>query len=152
MLTRWDIITRISGLPPVDLSTGKIKVKNENFFRDLSNYQMVYTLVVDGKAVQTGSTDHLNIAPQQTVTYTLPYSLSGIDKKSEVLLNIEFKLKTAEPLMDAGQTVAYNQMVVQDYDFARRASCRQGRWQTENQGRQKCRCPRCERQWRGCSI
>ena len=103
---------------PVDLSTGKIKVKNENFFRDLSNYQMVYTLVVDGKAVQTGSTDRLNIAPQQTVTYTLPYSLSGIDKKSEVLLNIEFKLKTAEPLMDAGQTVAYNQMVVQDYDFA----------------------------------
>ena len=104
---------------PLTSVQGKIKVKNENFFRDLSNYQMVYTLVVDGwQAVQTGSTDRLNIAPQQTVTHTLPYSLSGIDKKSEVLLRHRVQTEDAEPLMDAGQTVAYNQMVVQDYDFA----------------------------------
>ncbi len=32
--------------------------------------------------------------------------------QSEVLLNIDFKLKTAEPLMNAGQTVAYNQFIV----------------------------------------
>lgn len=103
---------------PVDLNAGKISVLNENFFRDLSNYRLVWTLMVDGKPAQNGSVDNLDIAPQQSAIYTLPYSLSGIGTGKEVLLNVDFKLKTAEPLMDAGQTVAYNQMAIKDYDFA----------------------------------
>lgn len=96
----------------VDLKAGKIKVLNEYFFRDLKNYKLVWTLLEDGKAIQNGEITDLNIEPQQTAEYTLPYKLDNIGAKSEVLLNIDFKLKTAEPLMKAGQIVAYNQFIV----------------------------------------
>jgi beta-galactosidase len=103
---------------PVDLKSGKVRVYNENFFRDLSNYKMEWTLVVNGKPVQKGTVDQLNIPAHQSADYTLQYSLSGIKATDEALLNIDFKLKSAEPLMEAGQTVAYNQLPIQHYDFA----------------------------------
>ncbi len=39
----------------------------------------------------------------------------GKEFDGEVLLNVDFKLKTAEPLMAAGQTVAEMQMEVQPW-------------------------------------
>jgi len=98
---------------PVDLKQGKIAVHNEYFFRDLSNYRMEWSLVNEGKVVEKGAIEELNVAPQQTVEYTLP--IAGKEFDGEVLLNIDFKLKTAEPLMAAGQTVAEMQMEVQPW-------------------------------------
>ena len=98
---------------PVDLKQGKIAVHNEYFFRDLSNYRMEWSLVNEGKVVEKGTIEELNVAPQQTVEYTLP--IVGKEFDGEVLLNIDFKLKTAEPLMAAGQTVAEMQMEVQPW-------------------------------------
>ena len=96
---------------PVDLNTGKISVYNENFFRDLSNYKLVWTLLQNGKAVQNGEITDLNVAPQQRATLTLPYQLPAT---GEVMLNVDFQLKDAEPLMAKGQTVAYRQLAVRE--------------------------------------
>lgn len=93
---------------PVDLMNGKINVHNEYFFRDLSNYKMVWTLLNDGKTISSGEIDDLDVAPQQTKEYTLPYKAEG----NELYLNIDFKLKEVEPLLDANQTVAYQQLLV----------------------------------------
>ncbi|MBM6993079.1 MAG: DUF4981 domain-containing protein [Prevotella sp.] len=95
----------------VDLNAGKISVYNEYFFRDLSNYMMEWTLLQDGKALQSGQVDNLEVGPQQKVTLTLPYKVPAT---GEVMLNITFKLKSAEPLMAAGQTVAYRQLAVRE--------------------------------------
>ncbi len=97
-----------------DISNGTVKVYNENFFRDLSAYRLMWNLTQDGKTVQSGSIDNLDIAPQQTKTL----KLEGLDIKNlegELLLNVKFVLKQAEPLMDEGQTVAYNQIMVKEY-------------------------------------
>ena len=103
---------------PVDLKAGKIEVYNENFFRCLKNYKLVWTLMVDGKAQQNGEIADLDVAPQKTKEYTLPYSLADVPEKAEVLLNISFRLKTAEPLMKAGQEVAYEQLCVQKWGYS----------------------------------
>ena len=87
----------------VDLAKGQVSVYNEYFFRDLSNYELVWTLMKDGKAIENGKVAQLNVKPQQKVTLTLPYNVPA---EGEVMLNIEFRLKTAEPLMDKGQVVA----------------------------------------------
>ena len=102
----------------VDLKAGKISVYNEYFFRDIANYKLVWALVVDGKTVQQGEIAELDVAPQQTVEYTLPYKLEGIDAKAEVLLNVYFQTKKAEPLIEAGQTMAYAQLPIRSYQFA----------------------------------
>lgn len=95
----------------VDLQKGCISVYNEYFFRDLSNYKMEWTLLQDGKAVQNGQVENLEVGPQQKSVVTLPYKVPAT---GEVMLNIVFKLKSAEPLMAAGQTVAYRQLAVRE--------------------------------------
>lgn len=97
---------------PVDVKNGKISVYNEYFFRDLSNYKLVWKLLCDGKEVQGGEVTDLGVAPQQKTVLTLPYKVPAT---GEVMLNIEFKLKEAEPLMSAGQTVAYRQLTVREF-------------------------------------
>ena len=99
----------------VDLKQGKIKVYNENFFRCLKNYRLVWRLNVDGKTMQNGVVDEMHIEAQQTKEITLPYRLDNIDPKAEVLLDIDFVLKTDEPLMKTGQRVAFNQLQIQKY-------------------------------------
>lgn len=112
----------------VDLQAGKISVYNEHFFRNLANYQLVWTLLQDGKAVQNGIVDKLDVAPQQKTTLTLPYQIPA---EGEVLLNIEFRLKKAEPLMEAGQMVAYRQLEVRTANAAA-AVVAEGKLKVEN--------------------
>lgn len=97
----------------VDLQHGYISVKNEYFFRDLSNYKMTWTLMKDGTPVQRGEVDDLDVAPQQQQQLKLDYSLP---ETGEVMLNIEFSLKDSEPLMDAGQVVAIRQLCVREWN------------------------------------
>ena len=112
----------------VNLQAGKISVYNEHFFRNLANYQLVWTLLQDGKAVQNGTVDKLDVAPQQKTTLTLPYQIPA---EGEVLLNIEFRLKKAEPLLDAGQMVAYRQLEVRTANAAA-AVVAEGKLKVEN--------------------
>ena len=95
----------------VSAETGQVSVYNENFFRDLSNYALAWSLEEDGVETQNGTIADLDVPAQQTRTYTIPYERSKITGK-EVFLNIDFRLKNSEPLMTAGQVVAYAQLPV----------------------------------------
>ena len=99
---------------PEDLAKDKvIEVFNENFFRNLNNYKFVWELMVDGKPVQQGESADLNVEPQSSKAYKIPFTTENIeDPDAEIMLNIRFVLKSDEPLMKAGQTVAYNQLLV----------------------------------------
>ena len=95
----------------VNAEAGQVSVYNENFFRDLSNYALAWSLEEDGVETQNGTIADLDVPAQQTRTFTIPYDRSKITGK-EVFLNIDFRLKNAEPLMTAGQVVAYAQLPV----------------------------------------
>lgn len=97
---------------PINLDKGIISVYNEYFFRDLSNYSLTWYIFEDGIEMQSGTITELDVAPQQRNVYVLPYDLKKISGDKEVYLNIEFRLKDAEPLMEAGQIVAHRQMLV----------------------------------------
>ena len=95
----------------VNAEAGQVSVYNENFFRDLSNYALAWSLEEDGVETQNGTIAGLDVPAQQTRTFTIPYDRSKITGK-EVFLNIDFRLKNAEPLLTAGQVVAYAQLPV----------------------------------------
>lgn len=95
----------------VNAETGEVSVHNENFFRDLSNYALAWRLEEDGVETQNGTIADLDVAAQQTKNFTIPYDKSKI-KGKEVFLNIDFRLKEAEPLLTAGQVMAYAQLPV----------------------------------------
>ena len=95
----------------VNAEARQVSVYNENFFRDLSNYALAWSLEEDGVETQNGTIADLDVPAQQTRTFTIPYDRSKITGK-EVFLNIDFRLKNAEPLLTAGQVVAYAQLPV----------------------------------------
>ncbi|MFA6876078.1 MAG: glycoside hydrolase family 2 TIM barrel-domain containing protein [Parabacteroides sp.] len=101
---------------PVDLAKGTINVYNENFFHDLSNYAMEWQLLGNGEVLQNGTIENMDVAPQQTKEFQLPYTTDGICKCKELLLNVSFKLKKADGLLSAGFVVAKNQLTVRPYE------------------------------------
>lgn len=102
-------------ITPVDLQKGIINVYNENFFRDLSYLYAHWELLANGEVIKSGIINDLKVAPQQKADLNLGYSLDGICNCKEVLLNVSFKLKNAEALLPAGQTVARQQLTVKEY-------------------------------------
>lgn len=105
---------------PVDVTKGLLRIRNEYFFRDLDNYRMEWTLLCDGKVVKSGQVEQISCGPQGTTNVTLP--IGNCEGTGEYLLNVDYKLKTAEPLMEAGQTVAFQQMMVKAGTCAKEAT------------------------------
>lgn len=97
---------------PVDLQKGVVEIYNENFFTDLSNFQMGWDLMVNGKVVESGVAPLPKIAAQQKAKVTIPYSLPSNVSGDEILLNIRFTLKKADGLLPAGFLAAYEQMEI----------------------------------------
>ena len=100
----------------VNVRQGDIAVRNEFFFRDLSNVKMHWQLLVDGQSVLNGEELNLNVSPQGRQLLHLPITntLATLDPNSEVMLNVDFSLKGSEPLMDAGQRIAYAQLPINE--------------------------------------
>jgi beta-galactosidase len=98
----------------VNVLQGDIAVRNEFFFRDLSNVKMRWQLLVNGESALNGEELNLNVVPQGRQMLHLPIAntLAALDPNSEVMLNVDFMLKNAEPLMDAGQRIGHGQLPV----------------------------------------
>ncbi len=90
------------------LPDGKVEVYNERFFTPLSDVAMQWTLLRDGRPVRSGNISDINVDPQQRAVIAVPYGPA--EGEGEWLLNVDYRLKQAAPLLDAGTTVAREQL------------------------------------------
>ena len=97
-----------------DLQKGIVSVYNENFFVDLSAYNLEWELLSNGVVLESGVVTDLNVEPQQRGEVTLGYT---VPKQccSEILLNVYFKLKNKQQLLPAGYVVAKEQLTIAPY-------------------------------------
>ncbi|KJD31178.1 beta-galactosidase [Tamlana nanhaiensis] len=87
----------------------EVSVFNEFFFKNLSNVQLNWELVLDGKPVQNGNITELTNAPQETRTYTL--NIKEPKKQyQEAFINISYTLKNPEPFIESGVEIAKEQL------------------------------------------
>lgn len=98
---------------PADLANGEIEVYNENFFRDLSDVVLDWEVLQDGVAVETGRVADLDVTPQGRSRVKLPITKAA--GQGERLLNVAYRLKTADGLLPAGYEVARQQLTLQPY-------------------------------------
>ena len=94
-----------------------VEVLNENFFRGLENYDLHWEVLCDGTPLRRGVVDGLKAAPQQRVRITLPYDPATLPAAGELLLDVAYKLKTAEGILPAGHTAARAQLPIREYVF-----------------------------------
>lgn len=100
----------------LDGKDGKISVYNENFFKDLSNIRLKWKLTSNGIILSQGSVDNLDAEPQQKTEISLGYSTDTLDieEGADLLLDIDYVLKSNEPLLDKGHRIAYQQFVLKE--------------------------------------
>ena len=91
----------------------KVKVLNENFFKDLSQYRLLWTAAVEGEPVATGVVENIKAAPGQTATVSVGLPEVKAPGK-DVFLNLSYVLKEKDGLLPAGYEVAYDQLTLQE--------------------------------------
>ena len=104
-------------LTAAGVNPGQIEVYNENFFKDLSNCRLLWTLEADGEPVRTGIREDLDVAPQ--TTRSLYLDLGPLPENQVVTLTVRYQLKAADGLLPAGYEVAYDQFVLREATPAR---------------------------------
>lgn len=97
---------------------GEIEIYNENAFANLSDTYLSWSLLVNGKCVQSGTVADLNIDPKTSRKIILPYSKAGLNTQGELLLNLSFRLKSATEILEADFEVAKSQFVLNPFQFS----------------------------------
>ena len=102
---------------PKDLTAGEVEVYNENFFKTIDDVELLWTVEQEGKVIASGRTSVDGIQPQQKKVVRLEGFTAPADKSKEAVLNLDFALKSAEPMLNAGYAVARQQFVLNPYTF-----------------------------------
>lgn len=89
---------------------GKIEIYNEKFFRNLSGYELHWTLLRDGIAEKNGTLPCPATEPQGRSEVTLP--LGAFTPGEEWLLNVEYALCERDGLLPAGTVTAHQQLAL----------------------------------------
>jgi beta-galactosidase len=85
----------------------KLEIYNEKFFTDLTNAKMDWEVIVDGKKVQFGSVNDVNVLPHQKRVIALPIKMLPV---GEAFLNLSFKTNKAQPLVPTNYEIATEQL------------------------------------------
>lgn len=91
------------GINPVDMEKGQIEVFNKNYFTNLNDYTINWTLTEDGVPVQKGTLWNVGASlpgPREKLPLTLPYNLDGLT--GELAVTVEFKLAQDMPWAERG--------------------------------------------------
>lgn len=109
------------GVRMLDAAQGKIEIFNKNYFRPLSDYQIVWSLWRDGTRV--GEVQHLSepkmdLGPRKSLVVTLPYDLDSLDPQGEYYAKVQFLLANDMPWAKKGYVQMEEQLEVKKADAA----------------------------------
>jgi len=95
---------------PVDLSAGKIRVRNKNIFKDLSYVQGFWELTENGIVIQSGEVPKLNTKAGQAEEINLPVKTPELKPGAEYFLKVSFALVQDELWAKKGFVIAWDQL------------------------------------------
>ncbi|HTH30429.1 MAG TPA: glycoside hydrolase family 2 TIM barrel-domain containing protein [Lacibacter sp.] len=118
------VVTAYRGLTPMaveikkvhqfiksSLNKNELTIRNSYFFRNLDNVQLTWELQEDGKVIERGIINQLSVAPQQSTVVTFPVKSRQKESK-EYFINVHYTLKQAEPFLEKGYEIAYDQFAL----------------------------------------
>ena len=107
-----------------DAENGSFNVYNENFFKNIDDLSQTATLFANGvKLTTVAIPDTKGIAPQATKLVKSEALKSAIEKAEaehateEITINFAFASDGSQPLVDKGQVMARQQIVLNGYEF-----------------------------------
>lgn len=93
--------------------SGKVKLTNKNFFRNLADYEMKWELLRNGVIIISGKETSLDIAPHKSALFEP--RLPEMDfSKAEYILRFSLKTAKKEPLLPVGYEIAFEEFALND--------------------------------------
>jgi beta-galactosidase len=96
------------GFNPVNLKSGTISVTNKFAFINLSKFDFTWEVTGDGKVIDNGKLNDLNLNPGESENVTIDFALDA-QPGVEYFLNIKAKLREDWSLVAAGTELAAEQ-------------------------------------------
>lgn len=97
-----------------DATNGTVDIYNENFFIDLSQYNISYTIKSNGRALASGMIN-TNVAPQETKTVSVDNFSKVANTSAQLSVEFEVRQKQETRYIPAGWVVARDQFLVNNY-------------------------------------
>jgi len=97
---------------PVELSTGKVRIRNKYSFMCLSFLVPTWELSSNGRTLQQGELPQLALGPGESTELTIPVDMSDARAGVEHYLTIRFALREATRWAEARHVVAWEQFPV----------------------------------------
>jgi beta-galactosidase len=100
----------------VDVTKGKISIKNDQFFSELDNYLIKWELIANGISQKSGVFKPLGVAAQSEKEFVVEMPL--LDEKNEYFLNLYAIQNDQNPMLAIGHVVASEQLSFGDFKLA----------------------------------
>jgi beta-galactosidase len=97
---------------PINLQEGWIWVSNNYSHKRLEDHYLEWSLTEDGKSIQSGRIDDLEIEAGESDRISLPVESPDLQPGREYFLNVSFHLKNSTRWADEGFKAAWEQMKV----------------------------------------
>ena len=94
---------------PVDLLSGKVKVRNKYAFVSLDFLDIFWELAEDGQVIQKGTLPRLNLAPGQEQELTVPFNKPQLKPGREYWVKVGFTLGDNTLWAENGHVLAWDQ-------------------------------------------
>ncbi|WP_274652953.1 glycoside hydrolase family 2 TIM barrel-domain containing protein [Paenibacillus humicola] len=104
---------QLSGFDPANCT---VRVHNRFLFTDLSDYELQWTVAVDGKEQASGSLEAA-VTPGETKDIALPLPSLG-SVRGEAVLTVSFVMKERTEWAEAGHEIAFGQFVLRPAGLA----------------------------------
>lgn len=91
---------------------GEFIIENKFFFRDLSDFTVVYSILEDGDEIRKGNLTGLNAAPQGKNSFAVSYDGIDFNPGKEYFITISSLQNRPDEIIPAGYEVAWDQFMI----------------------------------------
>ena len=102
----------------VDAAKGQFKLWNRFNFIGTDDYDLSYSISYYDEVLQVKSIDMPDVAPQDTVAFTVDYGELQQQVGGEYLVTFAIRQKQASALVDKGHEMGWDQFVIRSFDKA----------------------------------
>ncbi|MDC7221978.1 MAG: glycoside hydrolase family 2 TIM barrel-domain containing protein [Spirochaetales bacterium] len=93
----------------LSVKEGRFSLTNRHYFSHLDDYELNWTVEVEGIPKESGKTDLPQVGPFETKALNIAYDWPGLKEGEEAFITFRFCLKKESPWAPAGHEVAWEQ-------------------------------------------
>ena len=87
---------------------------NKYYFKDLSDYEIRWSVYENGTATQAGILKNINAAARKRTQFSIPFDTSKLKENAEYFVKIQYLLKEKQPWADKEFVQAEEQFLLQE--------------------------------------